>query len=48
MAVGGVLEVRVSQGQCDLRFLTMEFVDAADGLRLQRIKNQSQMSPGSK
>jgi len=48
MAVGGVLVLRGSQGQCYLRFLTMEFVNAADGLCLQGFKNQSQMSPGTK
>jgi len=48
MAVGGMRLLSGSQAQCDLRFLTTEFVDAADELCLQGIKYQSQMSPGTK
>jgi hypothetical protein len=48
MAVGEVLVLRGSQGQYYLRFLTMKFLNAADGLCLQGVKNQSQMSPGTK
>ena len=48
MAVGGALVPRGSQGQCYLRFLTMEFVNAADRVCLQGVKNQSQFSPGTK
>jgi hypothetical protein len=48
MTVDGVLVLRGSQDQCYLRFLTMGFVNTADELCLQGVKNQSQISPRTK